>query len=86
MQCVIIGLDRQGDSGGPLIIDGVQVGIVSYGFKVCDRENAAGAFVRVSAFRDWIDKAVSSPMPNRRRTPLLTLLRNIWIGLASSFG
>ncbi|XP_060533414.1 brachyurin-like [Cylas formicarius] len=44
-----------GDSGGPLTVNGVQVGVVSFGNNVC----SAGfptAYARVSAFRSWIQQ------------------------------
>ncbi|KAJ8913218.1 hypothetical protein NQ315_016161 [Exocentrus adspersus] len=41
------------DSGGPLVVDGVQVGIVSFGSGSCVDESPTG-FVRVSYYRDWI--------------------------------
>nr|XP_003700879.1 PREDICTED: chymotrypsin-1-like [Megachile rotundata] len=44
----------RGDSGGPLVIDGVQIGVVSFG-NPC----AVGypdVFTRVSSFRSWIDE------------------------------
>lgn len=40
-----------GDSGGPLIVNGVQVGIVSFGEKCAKNP---GVYTRVTAFVDWI--------------------------------
>lgn len=42
-----------GDSGGPLVIDGVQVGIVSFGPSTCTPVSPSG-FTRVSYFSEWI--------------------------------
>lgn len=53
----------QGDSGGPLVrntADGpVLVGVVSFG-EGCARKLRYGIYTRVSAYRDWIAKAVVS--------------------------
>ncbi|KAJ8913217.1 hypothetical protein NQ315_016160 [Exocentrus adspersus] len=42
-----------GDSGGPLTVNGVQVGIVSFGSARCEAGNPT-AYARVSTFRAWI--------------------------------
>lgn len=46
-----------GDSGGPLTVQSngtlIQVGIVSFGMRGCERGFPA-AFVRVTSFVDWI--------------------------------
>ncbi|XP_023310799.1 brachyurin-like [Anoplophora glabripennis] len=42
-----------GDSGGPLVVNGVQVGVVSFGSNMCQAGNPT-VFARVSAFRNWI--------------------------------
>jgi len=53
----------QGDSGGPLVwrtTDGpVLVGVVSGG-DGCARKLKYGIYMRVSAYRDWIDRAIKS--------------------------
>ena len=57
------GIDAcQGDSGGPLVWkspDGpVLVGLVSFG-DGCARKLKYGIYTRVSAYRDWIDRAIA---------------------------
>lgn len=42
-----------GDSGGPLTVEGVQVGIVSYGIMWC-LPGYPSAFTRVTSYLDWI--------------------------------
>nr|AEE62896.1 unknown [Dendroctonus ponderosae] len=42
-----------GDSGGPLVIGGVEVGIVSFGARLCQAGHPS-AYARVSTFRSWI--------------------------------
>ncbi|XP_066144717.1 transmembrane protease serine 9-like [Euwallacea fornicatus] len=42
-----------GDSGGPLVVNGVEIGIVSFGASQCQAGHPS-AFARVSHFRDWI--------------------------------
>ncbi|KAJ8954188.1 hypothetical protein NQ318_005783 [Aromia moschata] len=42
-----------GDSGGPLVVDGVQVGLVSFGYKDCE-EGMPSVFTRLTEFTDWI--------------------------------
>jgi secreted trypsin-like serine protease len=53
----------QGDSGGPLVwrtSDGpVLVGVVSFG-DGCARKLKYGIYTRVSAYRDWIDRAMAA--------------------------
>ncbi|XP_037932410.1 chymotrypsin-2-like [Teleopsis dalmanni] len=43
-----------GDSGGPLLINGIQVGIVSWSRKPCTIAPYPGVFTEVSAYVDWI--------------------------------
>ncbi|KAI9564921.1 hypothetical protein GHT06_008662 [Daphnia sinensis] len=53
----------QGDSGGPLLVDGVQVGITSWGFG-CASPNYAGVYTRVTSYVDWISATMASnPSP-----------------------
>ncbi|XP_036325203.1 trypsin-7-like [Rhagoletis pomonella] len=42
-----------GDSGGPLVVDGVQVGIVSFGTG-CGRREFPGVYTNVAMLRSWI--------------------------------
>ncbi|XP_046802004.1 serine protease 46 isoform X1 [Lucilia cuprina] len=43
-----------GDSGGPLLLNGTQVGIVSWSRKPCTRPPYPGVFTEVSAYVGWI--------------------------------
>ncbi|GJQ65887.1 hypothetical protein Trydic_g4990 [Trypoxylus dichotomus] len=45
-----------GDSGGPLVIDGVQVGIASFGLGLGCNHLWPGAFTRVTSYLDWIQQ------------------------------
>lgn len=47
----------QGDSGGPVMIDGRQLGVVSYGYG-CARPNLPGIYAYVPYFADWIEKNI----------------------------
>uniref|UniRef100_V5I8M2 Chymotrypsin BI n=1 Tax=Anoplophora glabripennis TaxID=217634 RepID=V5I8M2_ANOGL len=42
-----------GDSGGPLVVDGVQVGVVSFGSTQCQAGNPT-VYARVTYFLSWI--------------------------------
>lgn len=44
------------DSGGPLIVNGTQVGIVSWSLKPCAEGPKPGVFTEVSYYADWITK------------------------------
>jgi len=46
-----------GDSGGPLLVDGVQVGVVSFGRIGCDPSYPV-LFTRVTRYIDWIRSVV----------------------------
>ena len=58
----------RGDSGGPLYcvsgddvpINGVQIGIVSYGRWGCGK-GKGGVYTNVLSFLEWIDETVNSP-------------------------
>jgi trypsin len=43
-------------SGGPLIVNGVQVGITSWGTNGCADPNFAGIYTRVTTYLGWIAK------------------------------
>lgn len=51
LNVLLIMLNVQGDSGGPLIVNGVQVGIVSFG-EGCGKN--PGVYTRITSFVDWI--------------------------------
>ncbi|KAH8265639.1 hypothetical protein KR038_005383, partial [Drosophila bunnanda] len=44
-----------GDSGGPLVVDGVQVGIVSWGVG-CGREGFPGVYTSVNSHIAWVEE------------------------------
>uniref|UniRef100_A0A6M2DUH7 Putative trypsin-like serine protease n=1 Tax=Xenopsylla cheopis TaxID=163159 RepID=A0A6M2DUH7_XENCH len=44
-----------GDSGGPLTVDGLQIGVVSFGSTPCAQDIPSG-FVNVASFLDWIQE------------------------------
>lgn len=43
-----------GDSGGPVLVDGVQVGVVSWGVNYCGGPVYPSVGSRVSFYLDWI--------------------------------
>lgn len=45
----------QGDSGGPMLVDGVQVGIVSWSEKPCQIPPYPGVYTGVMHYIDWIE-------------------------------
>ncbi|XP_017477020.1 PREDICTED: trypsin-1-like [Rhagoletis zephyria] len=49
-----------GDSGGPLLVDGQQVGIVSWSRKPCTVAPYPGVFTEVSAYVDWMGQMMSN--------------------------
>ncbi|KOC69679.1 Plasma kallikrein, partial [Habropoda laboriosa] len=55
------GLDScQGDSGGPLLCDDIQVGIVSWGEKICALPQSPGVYCRLDLYLDWVNKTVEN--------------------------
>ncbi|UXI17402.1 NFU1 iron-sulfur cluster scaffold [Sarcoptes scabiei] len=54
------GLDAcKGDSGGPAVLAGVQVGIVSWGYK-CGDPRHPGVYTLVSHFVPWVNRTINS--------------------------
>ena len=52
------GIDScQGDSGGPLAQNGVQIGVVSWGYQ-CAKQGYPGVYANVAVLRSWIDSAL----------------------------
>ena len=50
---------EQGDSGGPIYVDGVQVGVTSWGYACADPDHA-GVYTRVSNYVDWIQSFMAN--------------------------
>lgn len=48
-----------GDSGGPMILDGQQVGIISFGFG-CGDPRFPGVYTSVPKLRSWIDSKIAT--------------------------
>jgi len=48
----------QGDNGDPLLVDGVQLGIVSWSLA-CLQTNEPTVFTQVSAYIDWINSRIN---------------------------
>lgn len=42
-----------GDGGGPLTVDGIQVGVVSFGIEDCEA-GSPDVFVRLTEYTDWL--------------------------------
>jgi trypsin len=49
----------KGDSGGPILVNGVQVGITSFG-NGCADPKYAGVYTRVSTYLGWIQTTMSN--------------------------
>lgn len=49
----------QGDSGGPLTVDGILVGIVSWG-NGCARPKSPGIYTKVAYITSWIRNVTNS--------------------------
>ncbi|XP_039958790.1 serine protease 53 [Bactrocera tryoni] len=49
-----------GDSGGPLLVNGQQVGIVSWSRKPCTVAPYPGVFTELSAYVDWLQQMIGN--------------------------
>nr|CAD7204720.1 unnamed protein product [Timema douglasi] len=47
-----------GDSGGPLLVNGVQIGIVSWAPKPCTEQDYPEVYTEVSYFTSWINRNI----------------------------
>jgi secreted trypsin-like serine protease len=61
----------QGDSGGPLVLNGVQVGIVSWGFGCADADYP-GVYTDVGKYRRWIESEVKGTDPTSTKPSFAT--------------
>lgn len=59
----------RGDSGGPIMAEDTSnplntkwyaIGIVSFGYKVCGKENIPSVYTNVKPYIDWINKIMKS--------------------------
>lgn len=57
-----------GDSGGPLLVNGEQVGIVSWSRKPCTVPPYPGVFTKVSSYVDWILKTIWKESENENNS------------------
>lgn len=48
-----------GDSGGPLLVDGIQVGLVSFGVSDCSA-GYPSVYTRVTDFYSWINTTIAN--------------------------
>lgn len=48
-----------GDSGGPLLINGTQVGIVSFGASDCSA-GMPSVYTRLTEFYDWVNQTIEN--------------------------
>ncbi|XP_071450336.1 brachyurin-like [Hetaerina americana] len=65
------GTTCQGDSGGPLVINGVQIGIVSFGGQSCLQ--SPPVFTRVAGFIPWISQVEECKDPDNGQEPKVAL-------------
>lgn len=50
----------KGDSGGPLFSNGIQIGVVSYGYMPCNLKSGPPVvYGRVSTVKEWINKIIT---------------------------
>ncbi|KAL7014510.1 hypothetical protein ACKWTF_015975 [Chironomus riparius] len=49
-----------GDSGGPLLVNGVQVGIISWGHEPCASPNRPTVSTAIGHYVDWIQEKIGS--------------------------
>nr|CAD7424305.1 unnamed protein product [Timema monikensis] len=66
----------QGDSGGPLILDGILVGVTSWG-KGCAYPGFPAVFTKVSAFGRWVASVTEGEVPEIVVSPTKISLINL---------
>lgn len=52
------------DAGGPLLVNGVQVGIISWSIKPCASPGHPGVSTAVSYYIDWIQEKIGINLTN----------------------
>ena len=80
---------NKGDSGGPLLLNGVQIGVTSYGSGnscAIDSNGNGNLFTRVASYMDWIEAKISAPAPIPIQNPIKNFIDTLNIFLQSYLG